>query len=189
MAKRKVECFVENYLLKKWKLEVCRKLRGEILEIGIDDCKIVSYFPRSAKITAIDTNDLMLAQVRKHASKNKHQVHAYHMSPDHLLFTAQSFKYVMGIFLFGQSTNPVKLFKEIKRVTKKNGKIIIIEHVKSKYQLIALVQQILRPFIQLFFGVEIIPNIKDEVKKAGLEITCERSICLADCIREFTCEK
>lgn len=69
--------------------------------------------------------------------------------------------------VFCSVPDPVKGLKEIRRVCKPNGKIIMIEHVRSEKKLLGLVMDIFNPLTVNLYGANINGHTVENVKKAG----------------------
>ena len=72
---------------------------------------------------------------------------------------------------------------------KKDGELVMLEHVLSKNKLIALWQHILNPFTRYFFGFNVNRDTRANIEKAGLTITSNTNCALGDVVRLFRAQK
>jgi ubiquinone/menaquinone biosynthesis C-methylase UbiE len=62
---------------------------------------------------------------------------------------------------------PVQGLEEIRRVCKPNGKIVMLEHVRSENKIIGPLMDLVNPLPLYFYGANINRNTVDNLKKAG----------------------
>jgi len=85
--------------------------------------------------------------------------------------------------------NPVKALLEMKRVVKKDGKVILIEAVQSKDSWNRFMQFIMNPFTQAIFGYSTNADTVSAIIESGLKIEKDEKLALKDVFRRFTCVK
>ena len=113
----------------------------------------------------------------------------HNMDAQNLNFKDNSFDVVIDTFVLCSVPDPVKALKEMKRVLKKDGKIIIIEHILSKHKIIALWQHLHNPITKRLLGFNVNRDTKANIEKAGLKIINDEKLALFDIFRKFTCTK
>jgi hypothetical protein len=69
--------------------------------------------------------------------------------------------------VFCSVPDPVAGLKEIRRVCKRNGKIVLIEHVRSEKKLLGLLMDVLNPFVVNLYGANINRKTVENVHNAG----------------------
>src|SRR5699024_2644057 len=86
---------------------------------------------------------------------------------ENLGFSDNTFDVVISSCVFCSVPNPVAGFKEIRRVVKHEGKIIMLEHMRSDNPLIGSVLDIINPFAVRLSGANVnrntVSNIESEV--------------------------
>ncbi|MCQ4925761.1 class I SAM-dependent methyltransferase [Tissierella carlieri] len=158
---------METMSLKKWRLEVTKKLRGKVLEVGVGTGKNIPYYPDDIDITAIDFSNKMLEKAREKTRKLNKKVELIQMDVQNIDFPDNTFDMVFTTCVFCSVPDPIKGLLEIKRVCKPNGTIIMIEHVRSEKNVLGLVMDIFNPIIVNLYGANINRRTVDNVKKAG----------------------
>jgi Methylase involved in ubiquinone/menaquinone biosynthesis len=143
---------MEAMSLKKWRLEVTKDLKGKVLEVGVGTGKNIPYYPDGLEITAIDFSEKMLSKAREKAKKLGKQVHLIHMDAQDMDFPDNTFDTVFTTCVFCSVPNPVKGLKEIRRVCKQDGKIIMIEHVRSERKVLGLIMDVFNPLTVNLWG-------------------------------------
>lgn len=158
---------METMSLKKWRLEVTKELKGKILEVGVGTGKNIPYYPDDMDITAIDFSNKMLERAREKAIKLNKKVELIQMDAQNMDFPDNTFDMIFTTCVFCSVPDPIKGLLEIKRVCKSDGKIIMIEHVRSEKKMLGLVMDIFNPVIVNLYGANINRRTVDNVKKAG----------------------
>jgi methyltransferase OMS1 len=110
---------------------------GTVLEVGAGTGRNVDYYPSSSvdRVVLMDNSDKMLLEARKklHASaREKPQFACTHGDSSSLDFPNDSFDTVVDTFGLCSYDDPVVVLKEMARVCKSDGKILLLEHGRSK---------------------------------------------------------
>jgi demethylmenaquinone methyltransferase/2-methoxy-6-polyprenyl-1,4-benzoquinol methylase len=184
-----MEVFVESKLFKNLRKETLGKLNGKILEIGAGTGKNLSYYNSKAKVIGIDLSSGMLKKAKARIEKLKLDAKLYEMDAQKLKFKNNSFDYVVGSFVLCSIPDPVKALKEIRRVVKPKGKVLFVEHVLSKYKLIAFWEHIHNPITSRVFGFNVNRKTKENIIKSGFYINNDEKLAFYDVFRRFTCTK
>lgn len=158
---------MEVMSLKKWRLEVTKDLKGKVLEVGVGTGKNIPYYPANIDVTAIDFSGKMLEKAREKASKLNKDVKLIQMDAQNMDFPDNTFDMVFTTCVFCSVPDPVKGLQEIRRVCKPNGKIIMIEHVRSEKKVIGLIMDILNPMTVNLYGANINRRTVENVQEAG----------------------
>lgn len=102
---------------------------GNILEIGVGTGLLLDKYPVHASVTGIDISEEMLNLARQKAKKISHvPIHLETMDAENLLFSDGQFDCVVLPYVLSVTPDPDLLIKEARRVCKKNGTIIILNH-------------------------------------------------------------
>ncbi|MFQ6054396.1 MAG: class I SAM-dependent methyltransferase [Methanosarcinales archaeon] len=174
-----LEAPVEFLVFGKWRKSILEHLKGRILEVGIGTGKNLKYYPDGCEIIGIDFSEKMLEKAKPKAN-DKDKVSLIRMDGQKLGFNSNIFDYVITTFVLCSIPDPIVALKEMKRVCKINGKIIMLEHVKSKNQLIAILEEIHNPITLFLFGFNVNRDTIGNIKNAGLNIIEEKNLALKD---------
>lgn len=172
-----LESFLEKVAFSKWRKRAFEYLEGEnILEVGVGTGKNLDFYPPEKRVTAIDFSPGMLSRARRKVEEKKVNVDLKEMDVQKLRFDDQTFDTVLATFVFCSVPNPIQGLKEVKRVCRKGGRIILLEHVRPSCQLLGRIFDVLNLFIARLIGVNINRETVANIKKAGLKIEEERSL-------------
>ncbi|MBS3135654.1 class I SAM-dependent methyltransferase [Candidatus Woesearchaeota archaeon] len=174
----------------EWKISKFRKkllkgLHGKVLEIGLGTGKNLKHYPSDVSLDAVDASQGMLSIAEK---RNK-DARLHRMDAEKLSFNDNSFDAVVCTLSLCSIEKPLNALREMKRVMKKNGKILLIEHVRSRNKAISFFQKIASPVWKLMFGCSLDRDTGKSIEKVGLSIESEKSIFLGDVFRVFICRK
>jgi phosphatidylethanolamine/phosphatidyl-N-methylethanolamine N-methyltransferase len=158
---------------KSWRSLLWNKVEGkEILEIGAGTGLNFLYADAiNHNLTAIDISDGMLRRAGQKAAKAQFQIKLLQMDVQNLQFQNDIFDSVIGSFLFCSVPYPLVGLKEVKRVCKPMGKVVLLEHGLSENQVMAAFMNVADPIIAWVTGAEHINRkIEESVVQSGLRL-------------------
>lgn len=162
-----LESPMEMMSLKEWRINLMKELKGKVLEVGVGTGKNIEYYPDNIDITAIDFSEKMLGKAREKAQKYNKQVTLLQMDAQDMDFQDNTFDMVFTTCVYCSVPDPMKGLKEMRRVCKPNGKIIMIEHVRSEKKILGLIMDILNPIVVNTYGANINRKTVQNVYNAG----------------------
>jgi phosphatidylethanolamine/phosphatidyl-N-methylethanolamine N-methyltransferase len=107
---------------------------ASILELGIGTGLSLPLYRADLQVTGIDIAENMLKKAQKLAKTPKVQarVNLQLMDAEKLAFPAQSFDYVLGLYVASVVSNIHEFLAEICRVCRPHGEVILVNHFSSK---------------------------------------------------------
>lgn len=122
-----------------------------IIEAGVGIGLSLPLYPNFCRVVGIDITRKMLEKAKiKKERFNLHHVDLIEMDAEHLTFSDDIFDHAVLPFVISVVSNPEKMFSEIKGVTKKNGKILIINHFSNNHPFLLKMERSCSPaFINL----------------------------------------
>ncbi|MCX8131857.1 MAG: class I SAM-dependent methyltransferase [Clostridia bacterium] len=182
------EKMMEGGKMGEWRKMIWEEAKGKVLEVGVGTGKNIQYYPKDAEIIAIDFSEKMLERARHKVEKLGRKVDLRLMDVQKLDFPDETFDTVMTTCVFCSVPDPVKGLGEIRRVCKKDGKIIMLEHVRSKKPFIGFFMDILNPVVVRIVGANINRNTVDNLEKAGLTVELETNL-MMDIVKHLKCSR
>jgi ubiquinone/menaquinone biosynthesis C-methylase UbiE len=168
---------LERVAFSRWRKKIFNFLESDdILEVGVGTGKNFEFYPVGKAMTAIDFSPGMLSRAKKKAERKGIRVNLLEMDVQNLQFADQSFDIVLATFVFCSVPDPVKGLEEIKRVCKRGGRIILLEHVRPTGALLGKSFDLLNSFTVRIMGVNINRDTVRNMGKAGLKIIEEKSL-------------
>lgn len=160
----------ELFWLGRLRKKLLKNLKGNILEIAVGSGRNLKYYGKNCKITAIDLSPKMLEIAKKRAQKLNIEADFHIGNAEELKFKREKFDYVIDSLGLCTFPNPIKALKEMKRVCKKNGRIILLEHGVSSNKFFSKLQHKRERKQKKKFECALTRNHEELVKKAGLKI-------------------
>ena len=122
-------------------------------------------------MTGIDLADQMLVQAREHAQQLGISVELREGDAQALDFPDNSFDTAVATFVFCSVPDPVRGLRELNRVVRPGGQILLLEHVRIDRPVIGRVMDWLNPLTIRIWGASINRHTVENVHRAGLDIT------------------
>ena len=155
--------------LSKWRKKLLKDVQGKTLEIGVGTGKSFIDYPEGVLVTGIDSSENMLKYARRRANEHVHIDELLIMDAEELNFDDNTFDTVVSSCVFCSVHNPVKAFKEMKRVCKDNGNIYLLEHVRSKNKILGKLMDIFNPITYTLYGDNINRRTYENLIEAGFD--------------------
>jgi ubiquinone/menaquinone biosynthesis C-methylase UbiE len=162
-----LESPMEIMALKNWRITLMGHLTGKVLEVGVGTGKNIEYYPEGLNITAIDFSSKMLKRAKNKAEDLNKKVDLLNMDIQKMDFHDSTFDMVYATCVFCSVTDPIAGLKELRRVCKPNGKIIMIEHVRSEKKILGTIMDLLNPVVVGMYGANINRRTVENIRKSG----------------------
>jgi phosphatidylethanolamine/phosphatidyl-N-methylethanolamine N-methyltransferase len=165
-----LEAVMEGLFFRNWRKKLWAKVDGyHILEVGVGTGKNFDYYPDNARITAIDFSKEMLAQAVQKKHRKNIAVELELMDIQSLCFADNSFDIVIASFVFCSVPQPLKGLKELYRVCKPGGQVLLLEHVLSSRPWLAGMMKLVNPGVLALAGANINRNTVKNVQACAFE--------------------
>ena len=149
---------------------------NRILEVGVGTGKNIPYYPANADVTAVDLSDEMLARACRRASQGSVDVDLHQMDVQDLRFEDGSFDTVVATFVFCSVPDPVRGLRELCRVVRPEGQIVLLDHVRVDRPIIGRLMDLLNPIVVRTVGANINRRTVENVRRAGLIVDREEDL-------------
>ena len=117
-----------------------------ILEVGVGTGINVSLYPQNCHITGIDLSAGMLEKARERVSRQGlTNVRLLDMDAARLTFADDAFDIVYAPYLVSVVPDPVQVVREMRRVCRPGGKIIILNHFRSANPVLSRIERAISP--------------------------------------------
>jgi len=123
------------------------KAGDHVLEVGVGTGINTSLYPRDCHVTGIDLSAPMLEKARERkVREGLKNVRLVEMDAANLNFADDSFDIVYAPYLVSVVPDPIKVVREMRRVCRPGGKIIVLNHFRSANRLLSTVERAISPF-------------------------------------------
>lgn len=132
-------------------VEIINSSKGKVLEVGVGTGLSLPEYKSHLDITGIDLAPEMLEKARERVKseglKNVAGLHV--MDASNLEFPDATFDTVVGMYLITVVPDPEKVMRELSRVTKPGGTIMLVNHFSQEEGVRGWVERRMAPFADL----------------------------------------
>ncbi|MCJ7522361.1 MAG: methyltransferase domain-containing protein [Dehalococcoidia bacterium] len=162
---------IERLRLSKYRALLWSRVESSrVLEIGVGTGKNFPYYPPDAEIDAVDFSEKMLERAKDRAKKQKVRVHLQQMDVQNLDFADNAFDTVAATLVFCSIPDPVRGIKEVERVCKPGGKVVLLENNFSSIPILGWFVKLINPIALWMIGADFNRHPEENVAKSGLKV-------------------
>ena len=139
--REKYDCFARRYAVmeipqellgvRKLRSRMLRKAAGDVLEVAAGTGINLPHYPAGCRVTAVDISPAMLGIAEERARKLGMEAAFRVMDAEALEFPDESFDTVVSTLSVCTFPDPVSALREMSRVCRRNGRILLLEHGRS----------------------------------------------------------
>ena len=167
-----------------WRKKLWSKVQGRrVLEVGVGTGKNMDYYPPGIEVTGVDLTPGMLDQARVKAAKLNVNVDLRLGDAQSLEFEDDTFDAAVATCVFCSVPDPILGVKELGRVVKPGGQIILLDHVRSEMPILGALMDLLNPLVVRITGANINRRTVENVRAAGLKIENVEDLGMGDIIK------
>ena len=128
-----------------------------VLEVGIGTGLNLPLYPAHCRLVGIDFSRQMLKKAQEKVDEyGMKNVALKVMDASKLEFPDGHFDHVLATYVISAVPEPIRVLQEIKRVCKKKGHIVILNHFKSEHPVIGAFEEFMAPICsQLGFKTDL----------------------------------
>ena len=117
-----------------------------ILEVGVGTGITVGLYPATCRMTGIDLSTAMIERARERVARRKlRHVRLLRMDASTLAFPDHAFDVVYAAYLVSTVPDPVSVAREMVRVCRPGGRIIVLNHFLSPNRVLASIERAISP--------------------------------------------
>lgn len=117
-----------------------------VLEVGVGTGLNLPLYPRHCRVVGIDLSEKMLKKAKEKVSERemKHVALSL-MDAANMPFPDDTFDHALATYVISAVPDPLRVLLEMKRVCKKGGHIVILNHFKSENPVMGTLEELLAP--------------------------------------------
>ena len=162
--------FIDILLVGNTRKKLLSKAYGKVLEVGAGTGRNLPYYSRKLDLTLVDLTPEMLEKAKKYAARLNKKVTFQVADTEELPFKDNTFDTVVDTLVLCTYPNPIKALKEMARVCKPSGLILLLEHGISDRNLLKKFQYGREERHLKKVGCSLIRNPIKLVREASLDI-------------------
>jgi len=155
---------------KKRRGQLLENAHGSVLEVGVGTGKNLPHYDPDAEVTGIDVSSGMLERAIERARSLPVKADLVEADVQDLPFDDNSFDTAVGTCVFCSVADPVQGLRELGRVVRPDGRILLLEHVRPRNQFFGRLADLATVLTRRIFGFRANRRTEDNVAAAGLEI-------------------
>jgi len=156
--------------------ELLRRAKGKILEIGVGTGSSFQDYPPGVPIVGVDISQEMLRRAQEKRDSYNRKIELRTEDVQKLSFDDEAFDTIFSSWVFCSVTDPAKGLSEVRRVLKKDGQLLMLEHVRSKSRILGWLMDKLNPFVSRLGLGDINRDTVQYLRQAGFKIEKEQNI-------------
>lgn len=151
--------------------------RGRILDVGVGTGCNIPFYPEGSKVVGIDMSERMLDRARDRARELGRPMTLRPMNLLSLDFPDASFDTVSCTFVLLCLPDELQeqALKELRRVTRPDGRILILDYRRSPKAGLRLLRQCLKPWLKWAFAATFDATTERYLSAAGLATIARRT--------------
>jgi ubiquinone/menaquinone biosynthesis C-methylase UbiE len=169
--------FADDQRLGPHKRRLFAKMHGAVLMVAAGTGNDFRFFPRGQSIIAIDISPKMLERAAKKAARYDGTITLREMDVCQLPFPDRHFDTIVTVCTFCSVPKPVSGLRELYRVLKPGGQILMFEHVRSRIGPLGIFLDLMTPLSRRV-GPDLNRDTVGNVQKAGFRIRKEENVYL-----------
>ncbi len=136
----RAESMLDWFGVGRLRQELLQKVSGSVLEVAVGTGKNLPHYPGGCDVTAVDLSPEMLSLARKRADHLGLNVTFRVMDAEALDFPDHSFDTIVSSLSTCTFPDPVRALREMARVCRPGGKVLLLEHGRSSHPQLARFQ-------------------------------------------------
>lgn len=148
----------------------CRRVHGDVLEVGVGTGRNLPCFPEEIALSGIELSPAMLAQAQERARRLGRTADLRVGDAQRLPFADATFDTVLATLTLCSIPDDVTAVAEMARVLRPGGRLVLLDHVASPSPVVRAVQRLLEPLFLRLAADHLLREPDEAVRRAGLVI-------------------
>ena len=163
-----------EWFVSKHRKEILLFSKGLILEVGFGTGNSIKDYPLNSQVVAIEVSREMLARATFKLKDNKKDFELILADIGYMPFRDEAFDTLFSSLVMCAASDPISKLQEMRRVTKNEGKLLMIEHVKSQSKVLGYWMDKANPLVVPLDNIN--RETVESLKKAGWRIEQDKNL-------------
>jgi ubiquinone/menaquinone biosynthesis C-methylase UbiE len=163
------------------------RARGRTIFVAVGTGADIKYFPPGLDVIALDISARMIERARQKAALYEGRFELGVMDVQQLEFADESFDTAVTACTFCSVPDPVRGLRELFRVLKPGGQLLMFEHMRSSNPMVGLALDAMT-YVSRLLGPDLNRDTVTNVRRAGFQIIREQNVYL-DIVRAIEARK
>ena len=165
------DAVVKRMIPEAWRRKCAGLARGKVLEVGIGTGLMLPFYGSDvSEVVGIDFSAQMLGRAAKLSKSVTFPVRLKQMDVENLSLESATFDTVLSSFMFCSVKHPLQGLSECRRVLRRGGRIILMEHVESRKFWVSTLLKLANPLSVLLLGDHLTRDTLGLAREAGFRI-------------------
>lgn len=164
---------MDRMIKEQWREDLLKQVTGNVLEVGIGTGTNLKHYPKTIhSLVGVDFSKGMLKHAKEKVDSGNYPFPIELIEADiqALPFPDQSFDSIVSTCVFCSVPDPIAGLHELKRVCKPNGRIWMLEHMRSENKWMGIVLDMINPLTVRLWGANINRETIQNIEKSGLKV-------------------
>ncbi|MFW6174799.1 MAG: class I SAM-dependent methyltransferase [Chloroflexota bacterium] len=158
----------ERLFIRRMRRDLWRRApAGRVLEVGVGTGENIRFYPPGAEVTAVDISNDMMARAKRRPVPDGASVEFRHGDVQSLDIENDAFDAAVATFVFCSVPDPGAGLRELRRVVRPGGRVLMLEHVRVDLPGIGALMDIADPISARLTGSHINRQTGETVRRAG----------------------
>ncbi len=160
----------DRFMLGDARRSLCARAAGRTLEVAVGTGLNLVHYPASTELTGIDLSPAMLALARRRALELGREADLRPGDAQQLDFPDASFDTVVFSLCLCTIPDERRALAEAHRVLRPQGRLLLLEHVRSDLRPVQWLQRLLEPPMARFTGDHVLRDPLDHLAATGFVV-------------------
>jgi len=175
-----------EWFVSKRRKELLLLSKGLILEVGFGTGNSITGYPPDSQMVAVEVSRGMLERAAFKLKDNKRGFDLILADMGYLPFRDEAFDTLFSSLVMCTASGPIVKLQEMRRLTKNEGKLLMIEHVKSKKRVLGYWMDKANPLVVPLDNIN--RDTVENVEKASWTVKQDRNLA-GDIFKAIVAEK
>jgi len=162
--------FERRVLGRKHRPWACSHASGDVLEVAVGTGLNLPHYSDDLRVTGLDLSPEMLEIARHRARNLGREVDLREGDAHQLPFADASFDTIVCTYSLCNIPDPARALSEMKRVLRANGKLILVDHIRSSSRPVFWFQKVIEFFSMRLEGEHMTRRPLEHVKAEGFDV-------------------